>query len=202
MTSEPHAKQRPVLLLDVMDTLVHDPFYVEVLEFFSMDLQTLFEHKSKDAWKRFERGEMGERELVHEYFSDGRTLDLEGLRSCMHRHYRWLDGIEDLLGELRNRQVEMHALSNYPVWWQLIEDRLGVSRFVQWTFVSCKTGVRKPAAEAYLGAARTLGRSVESCIFVDDREKNCQGAREVQMPAIHFIDAAGLRGSLRESGVL
>ena len=193
---------RPILLLDVMDTLVHDPFYVEVLEFFGMDLETLFAHKSKDAWKRFERGEMSEDQLVHEYFIGPRELDLQGLRACMEQHYRWLEGIEDLLLELRGRDVEMHALSNYPVWWQMIESRLGLSRYVQWSFVSCKTGVRKPNPGAYLGAARALGRGPNECLFVDDREKNCRGAREVGMDAIRFEDANSLRTALAEMGIL
>ena len=93
--------------------------------------------------------------------------------------YRFLDGIEPLLGELSAAGVPMHALSNYPVWFEMIEARLGLSRYLRWSFVSCRTGVRKPDPEAFLGAARALGVAPSRCLFVDDREKNCAGARAV-----------------------
>lgn len=192
----------PVLLLDVMDTLVHDPFYAEVLEFFDMDLESLFAIKSKDAWVRFELGELDEAELVDCYFTDGRKLDLAGLRACMSEAYRFLPGIEALLGELREAGIEMHALSNYPVWWELIEARLCVSRYLSWTFVSCRTGVRKPDPRAYLGAAEALGRPLDELLFVDDRAKNCAGAEAVGMDAIRFEGAASLRQALRARGLL
>ena len=185
-----------------MDTLVHDPFFVEVMEFFGMGLDSLLASKSKHAWLEFERGELDEAGLVERYFTDGRKLDVAGLRACMLDAYRFLPGIEDLLGELHEASVEMHALSNYPVWFELIEQRLGLSRFVKWSFVSCQTGVRKPDAQAYLGAARALGRAPGGCLFVDDRADNCAAAEAVGMPALRFGDAASLREALRARGVL
>jgi FMN hydrolase / 5-amino-6-(5-phospho-D-ribitylamino)uracil phosphatase len=193
---------RPVLLLDVMDTLVHDPFYTEVLEFFGLDLDALFEVKSKQAWLEFERGEIDEAAIVDRYFSDGRRLDLTGLRACMSAAYRWLPGIEPLLAELRAAGVEMHALSNYPVWFELIEQRLGLSRYLEWSFVSCRTGVRKPDRDAYLGAAQRLGRAPRECLFIDDRAPNCAAAEALGMPALEFVDAAGLRAALVERELL
>lgn len=193
---------RPVLLLDVMDTLVHDPFYVEVLEFFGLDLDGLFAIKSKQAWLEFERGEIDEAAIVDRYFHDGRKLDLAGLRACMGAAYRWLPGVEAVLTELRAAGVEMHALSNYPVWFELIEQRLGLSRYLEWSFVSCRTGVRKPDAGAYLGAARRLGRDPRECLFVDDRAHNCAAAEALGMPALEFVDGPQLRAGLVARGLL
>lgn len=51
--------------------------------------------------------------------------------------YRWLDGMEDLVARLSKSGYEMHAVSNYPIWWQIIEDQLRLSRYMAWTFVSC-----------------------------------------------------------------
>ncbi|MCB9750817.1 MAG: HAD family phosphatase [Myxococcales bacterium] len=184
-----------------MDTLVHDPFYVEVLEHFGMGLEQLFAIKDKAAWHAFERGELGEEDMRARYFTGGRALDLEGLRACMRAHYRWLPGVEPLLRALRAAGVPMFALSNYPVWYEWIEARLGLSRYLDWSFVSCRTGVRKPAPGAYLGAARALGVSPARCLFVDDREKNCAGARAVGMDAIAFTGADALRVSLRARGL-
>ena len=193
--------RRPVLLLDVMDTLVHDPFYVEVLDFFGMPLEQLFANKSKTAWSEFERGHISEAQLEARYFDDERPLDLYGLRDCMRDNYRLLPGVEALLDELVANGYALHALSNYPMWYELVEAATGLSRWLQWSFVSCKTQVRKPKPEAYLGAARTLGVSASECIFVDDREKNCAAARDVGMPSIRFTDVPQLRRELLALGV-
>ena len=97
----------------------------------------------------------------------------------------------------------MHALSNYPEWYRWIEERLGLSRYLSWTFVSCQTRVRKPDRAAYEHAARELGVPPEQLLFVDDREVNCAGARSVGMRAVHFRgDVAELRSALEASGAL
>jgi hypothetical protein len=46
--------------------------------------------------------------------------------------------MEQLLGRLKAAGYEMHALSNYPVWHQMIEEKLRLSRFLSWTYLSCE----------------------------------------------------------------
>lgn len=191
-----------VLLFDVMGTLVRDPFFVEVPAFFGVALQELIAAKHPTAWVDFELGEIDDEGLARRFFTDGRRLDVDGLRRAMQAGYELLPGIEELLGELRARQQPMHVLSNYPHWYRLIEDRLALSRFLPWTFVSCHTRVRKPDARAYLGAAAALGVAPEACVFVDDRRDNCEAARAVGMDAIRFRDAAALREALADRGLL
>ena len=186
-------ENRPVLLFDVMGTLVYEPFYVEVPAFFGMGLEELLEAKHPTAWAEFETGHTDEATLLATFFKDGRKFDHEKLKSCMMKAYRWLDGMEALLTELREAGFSIQALSNYPVWYRLIEMRLELSRYIQWSFVSCITGVRKPDPEAYLGAVRALGVDPGDCIFVDDQERNCRTARSVGIDAILFQNAESLR---------
>ncbi len=190
-----------VVLFDVMGTLVHDPFFVEVPRFFGLELQALVATKHPTAWVDFELGEIDEHELGRRFFSDGRALDVEGLKRAMLDAYAFLPGIESLLKRLRADGVEMHVLSNYPCWYRLIEDKLGLSKYLPWTFVSCEMGARKPDARAYLGACERLGISAGECVFVDDRRQNCEGARAVGMDAIVFDDADQLGAELRRRGL-
>lgn len=191
-----------MLLLDVMGTLVHDPFYVEVPAFFGMTLDELIAAKHPSAWAEFERGAIDEAALRARFFRDGRAFDLAGLKACMQRHFTLLEGVEALLADLAARRVEMHALSNYSPWWRLIDASTGLSRFLDWTFVSCDTGVRKPDPRAYEGALETLGARASDVVFVDDREENCTAARELGIDAIRFENVAGLRAELAQRGLL
>lgn len=193
--------QTPVLLLDVMGTLVRDPFFEDMPAFFGLTLKELLAHKHPTAWVEFEHGEIDEAACMAKFFKDARAFDVAAFKAHVARGYRWLPGVEALLADLCARGVEMHALSNYPMWWRLIEERLALSRYVRWTFVSCHTGVRKPQPEAYLGAARALGRPASSLVFVDDREDNVDAARRVGMPGLVFRDADTLRADLTALGI-
>lgn len=179
-----------------MDTLVKDPFFTCIPAFFGRPLAELVPHRSPTAWVEFEKGNIDEAEYHRTAFHDGRVYDGAALRQRMVDGYEWLPGVEDLLVELCDRGVEMHALSNYPRWYELLDEKLGLSRYLRWTFVSCKTGVRKPDPRAYLLPVERLEREPAELLFVDDREKNCAAARECGLETHRFTDVASLRASL------
>lgn len=191
-----------VILFDVMDTLVKDPFFTCVPSFFGGPLEELVKVRSPTAWVEFEKGNIDEDEYHRTAFQDGRAYDGAAFRQRMVDGYEWLPGARELLEELQGAGVEMHALSNYPRWFELLDEKLGLSRYLRWTFVSCKTGVRKPDVRAYLLPVERLEREPSDLLFVDDREKNCAAAREVGLHAHRFTDAPTLRAALVEHGLL
>ena len=193
---------RPILLWDVMGTLVHDPFFDEMPKFFELSFEELLAVKHPSAWVEFERGERSEAEFLTNFFADGREFDHEGFVDLVRASYRWLPGLEQLLGELHGGGCRMHAFSNYPVWYRLIEERLHPSRFLDWTFVSCLTGLRKPDSAAYAQALDALGEPGERCVFIDDRVSNCEAARDHGIHSVLFEGVESLRASLRDAGVL
>ena len=188
---------RPILLFDVMDTLVYNPFPREIAEFFGLSHEELVQQSNPTVWIEFELGRIEEAEYQRRLFSDGRAFDTDAFQRCVRDAYRWLDGMEELLSRLRGRSLEIHAFSNYPVWYQTVESQLGLSRYMDWSFVSCRTNVRKPDADAYLRAVDALDSHPRACLLIDDSAANCQGAKSVGMRAIRFVDAPGLWGELR-----
>lgn len=185
-----------IILWDVMGTLVHDPFYEEVPAFFGMSLEQLLSVKHPEAWRLCERGEMSVEELERGFFADRRAYDIEGLRDTMARAYRLLPGMEGLLDALHG--TSMHVVSNYTPWYAMIEDKLSLSRWMAWSFVSCDIGTRKPEQTYYQTVVERLGVDPSACVFIDDREGNCAGARAAGMHAIVFEDAVTTRTSLSE----
>jgi FMN hydrolase / 5-amino-6-(5-phospho-D-ribitylamino)uracil phosphatase len=192
----------PILLLDVMDTLVVDPFFEAVPAFFGLTLEELLAAKHPTAWIDFELGRCAAETYYSTMFVDSRRFDHRAFERHVRDAYQWVEGMPDLLARLAAVGVEMHALSNYPVWYRLIEEALEVSRFVKWSFVSCRTGVRKPDPGAYVGAAGALCRAMDQCLVIDDRESNCAAARAAGMPALVFASAPALERDLVARGVL
>jgi HAD superfamily hydrolase (TIGR01509 family) len=186
----------PIILFDVMETLVTEPFRAEIPGLFAVTAEQLVSSLDLDAWDEFEEGRISEAEYLARFFSDRRPVDGDALRACARSAYRWIDGMEDLLRDLKRAGYPMHAFSNYPVWYRMIEDSLQLSRYLDWSFVSCLTGLRKPAPEAYLSAAAALHVQPGDCLFIDDRPVNIDAARVVGMQAILRLDTAGLRREL------
>lgn len=195
--------ERPILLFDVMSTLVTEPFFEVVPAFFGMSLDELLAQKHPSAWVDFEHGRIDEATYFERFFADGRPVDGEGLKAAMRDFYALMPGVADLLDELAARGHPMYAVSNYPVWYQLIEDKLTLSKWLKWDFVSCDTGHRKPDLEAYRHVVRTLAVPAHRCVFVDDRAGNVDAAREVGMQGIlRTPECDTLRADLVALGVL
>lgn len=186
-----------------MDTLVVDPFRHVMPAFFGMTLAEMLAQKHPSNWGRFEKSELSEAEFLPAFFQDGRRFDCDGFKACVRASYTWVEGIEPLLAALSARGVEMHTLSNYPEWYCWIEEQLGLSRYVRWTFVSCLTGLRKPDPAAYEHAAKQLGLRPREVLFIDDRLGNCEAARATGMGAFHFEgDVPALERALAAEGLL
>ncbi len=190
-----------IILWDVMGTLVHDPFYEEVPAFFDMTLEQLLAVKHPRVWSACERGALSVEEMESNFFADARGYDIAGLRETMRRSYRWLPGIEALLERLRASGVPMHVVSNYTPWYAMIEERLGLSKWMPWSFVSCDVGARKPEAAYYAAVLERLSVAAARCVFVDDREANCDGARAAGMHAIRFVDVVSTATALSALGL-
>ncbi|XP_050142659.1 flavin mononucleotide hydrolase 1, chloroplatic-like isoform X1 [Malus sylvestris] len=191
----------PIILFDIMDTVVRDPFYRDVPAFFGMSFDELIECKHPTAWIEFEKGITDEVELAKTFFKDGRPLDLEGLKNCMRKGYYYVEGVEELLYVLKDNNYEMHAFTNYPIWYEMIENKLNISKYLSWTFCSCINGKRKPDPEFYLEVVSHLKVDPGSCIFVDDRIRNVEEAKEVGMIGLHFKNADSLRQDLSLMGI-
>lgn len=194
--------RRPVILFDVMDTLVTDPYYCAMPDFFGMSRKELRRAIHPTSWIEFEEGHISGAEYVARFFRDGRCVDGDALNACLKDAYDWVDGASQVLADLQDAGYEMHALSNYSTWYRIIEEKLQLSRYVQWSFVSCLTGLRKPAPEAYQSAAETLQVDVGDCLLVDDRIVNVDAARDVGMDAIQAESSPQVRAELVRRRIL
>lgn len=196
MVNEAGRVKRRGILWDVMSTLVHDPIFTAGPRVFGCPVRELFGRLSGQAWIDFELGAIDEATYFQRWIKAGPAPDPTTFLAEMNADYAWLPGVEALLAELQAQGVPMHVLSNYPPWWRRIEARLGVSRYVQWTAVSCEVGLRKPDPAVYHEAARRAGLAPAELVFVDDRAGNVEAARGIGMAGVVFEGAAALRAEL------
>ncbi|HKI86432.1 MAG TPA: HAD-IA family hydrolase [Thermoanaerobaculia bacterium] len=77
----------------------------------------------------------------------------------------------------------------------------GLDEIFESFFSSCYLGVRKPDSRFFSAVGGILGKDLEGCVFIDDREENVSAARSAGLETIHFSGTRQLERELRALGV-
>jgi putative hydrolase of the HAD superfamily len=141
-----------------------------------------------------ERGEIAEAEfarLLSEQLGEG--FDLARLR---HHYFERIEPNPRMiryLAELRRRGLRTALLTNNvrewePLWRAKLPE---LDEIFEVVVDSAFVGMRKPERRIYELTLERLGDGLraDECLFVDDLELNCEGARSVGMTAVRFEDA-------------
>lgn len=105
----------------------------------------------------------------------------------------------EMIAELK-RTYKIGLLSNVGSNW--IRDRFldeSEQNLFDSYILSYEVGVVKPSPLIYKLAAEKLGVDTNECVFVDDGEQNCIGARNVGMQAILYENFVQFKNDLNET---
>jgi putative hydrolase of the HAD superfamily len=67
--------------------------------------------------------------------------------------------------------------------------------------LSHEVGCMKPDARFYEACVAAAGVEASECVFIDDMPENVEGARNVGLLAVQYVDTPGLIAELRRLGV-
>ncbi len=192
-------RQIDAVAFDLMDTLVHDPYREALTAAFGDRMRAAFAGRDKTTWPRFETGELTEDEFwaSHAEWSP----DLDAFEKVRVEQTVWLDGMQELVAEVRAAGCRVVIATNYPSWIDDVEERM-LDGLVDEVVASCRVGVRKPDPRFYAAVAEAAHAPPQRTLFVDDREENIAAAHEAGMIGIVFGGALAVRGELAALGVL
>ncbi|HZQ07020.1 MAG TPA: HAD family phosphatase [Anaerolineae bacterium] len=150
------------------------------------DNQSIRDFLANPRHDAFERGELSS----EEFFKFGRELTrfegtLEEFRAA------WCEIFEEIPSSMRvvrelALEFPLYLISNTNPWHAAyLEQRFNWMNLFQQRFYSCDIGFRKPDPRIYEWALTRAGVSAARALFIDDREDNLTGAREVGMQTIH-----------------
>ena len=183
----------PVILFDLMDTLVKEPYHTVVKHLFSdAKMKTEFFHwKNRENFHSFERGEISEREHFKNFYLDSTPKDAlqrlpkpEKVKKVLFQNIQYRAGMEELLSELQsNGRVRTGIASNYSEWHSIFLERLPCLAKCDFLFFSCEIGHRKPEAAYYAMISESLLhaqviQTTSEILFLDDRQINLDGANK------------------------
>lgn len=113
-----------------------------------------------------------------------------------------IDGMYELVSELKDKGYGVYLLSNASVRQHEYWPRLPASALFDGTLISADVKIMKPQAQFYSLLLEKFHLRPEECFFVDDVEANIAGGRAVGIDGFVFRgDAEALRGALRTAGV-
>jgi len=143
---------------------------------------------------KLERGEITEAAFL-DRISDA-LEPLLGHRPEMHRFKEiYFEALNpnppmiDLMAELKETGYRMAMLTNNVREWEpLWRSMLPVDEIFETVVDSGFVGCRKPESRIYAMTLERIGIAPEACLFVDDVEVNCEGARKAGINAVHFRD--------------
>jgi len=113
--------------------------------------------------------------------------DLHALEEDYLNGHRLSEGLADFLGAMDAHNLQVACLSNDVAEWALsLRRRFGLNqRLTHWT-ISGNVGARKPDPAIYKHLLSATGREPEDCIFVDDRVRNIDIARDMGFKTVLF----------------
>lgn len=156
-------------------------------------------------WVEMDRGTLREETAepimcsrLPEYLHDA----VHQLASCWDQPILPMEGMEELVGELKQAGYGIYLLSNASVRQHAYWPRVPGSTLFDGTLISADAGVMKPQPEIYRLCLARFGLKAEECFFIDDVPANIEGAQFCGISGTVFrADARQLREDLREAGV-
>lgn len=127
------------------------------------------------------------------------------IRAYDERWHETVPGvIEDsvaVLAELKAKGEQVYAITNFSreKWAQCLI-RFPFLQSFDGVVVSAHERLIKPDPAIFQLLLQRYALAAEDCIFVDDSEKNIEGARSIGMKVVHFVEPIDLRAELRGLG--
>ena len=113
-----------------------------------------------------------------------------------------MEGMEDVVKELREKGYGIYLLSNASLWLRTYFDRIPGSQYFDGHVVSSEEKLLKPQHEIYETLFERYKLKPEECFFIDDSPYNIEGAYMCGMRgAVFHGDVEELRYNLQNAGI-
>ena len=192
----------------MIDTIIFDWFRViskrRMFTDISTELSKISEYSQPEIIQRMVDNQggyiLGDENISGFYRALNLDMPFEDFRRIFSNPGELNANIVELVQSL-NQNYNLILLSNN---YDVIVDNIKkseVSKLFSRLFFSCDLGMKKPEHSVYMKVISDTGISSECCLFIDDRPKNCEAAREVGWKAIQYTNYKNLIKELSLFGI-
>jgi HAD superfamily hydrolase (TIGR01509 family) len=156
-------------------------------------------------WLRYDRGDLNTaqvREALLGYMPSQYHEATEAFVS------RWLEalppmaGMEELVGEIKEKGYPCYLLSNFSEGFRLMPERTPVLSKMDGMVISYEIHMLKPDPAIFHYTLDKFGIKAEQTLFIDDNLHNVEAARELGIVSYQFTTPERFRNYLQEQGIL
>jgi len=146
--------------------------------------------------RQADRGEISNEEFIHEIaLLAGVTT---GAASQQIGHNPANRPLFNYINENLKDRYKLGVLSNASTDWTgrlFTPEQLGLFDAI---VMSYQIGLIKPDPGAYMAISQKLDSLPEQCVFVDDQERHCEGARQAGMKAVLYRDFKQFKSEINQ----
>lgn len=152
-------------------------------------------------WDRLDAGTIEDEELL----ADAKTRVPERLHSAMEKiYYSWIynlpeiDGMREVIRLCRERGYGIYLLSNISTYFAEHFKEIPILDGFDGYVFSSTAGCVKPSADIFRHICNKFGLTPSETLFIDDNEKNIEGAERFGIIPYHFDgDAQALKSYIK-----
>lgn len=196
------------IIFDMGGVLLHynPPHFVDLLPLSAEDKALLLREVFNTVeWIRMDRGTIEEGEALaamKKRLPERLHGEVLRLMNWWELELRPVDGMEELLAELKELGYGLYLLSNATVRQPEYFDRIPASRYLDGRLVSAFYRLLKPQQEIFETMLQKFSLQAEECFFVDDSCANVEGAYCAGIAGAVFSgNVLRLRRALKDAGV-
>ncbi len=156
-------------------------------------------------WALYDKGELDsettKKKLIAALGEEDRELGAEYFDTWYRKH-TIIEGIPELLSELKEKGYKLYLLSDYPICFEHVWESFELFDMFDGRGVSYELGWRKREKKAFPLLLERYSLRAEECFFVDDLGLNIDAAIECGLGAHKFTSTEDLREELNKLGIL
>ncbi|MBI2547689.1 MAG: HAD-IA family hydrolase [Candidatus Aenigmarchaeota archaeon] len=152
--------------------------------------------------KELQYGRVSEEEFWKQFIaSTSLNVTVEQMKIAVRKVLKPYLQVLDLVKSLK-KNYKLCILSNFTKEWaEYLIDQYKLTEIFNEMFWSFQKGIKKPLPESYLQITEKFKMRPEECLFIDDKERNINGARSIGMKTILYTNLENLKKKLSENGV-
>ena len=175
-------KKINIILLDLMDTIIPDPFFPAVKKLCG-SMTDFSQWINPRAYLKFEMGMITVEEYGEIFFKNPECAKNAPFTFSQFQKQLLItpEPYPDVLEFIREyyKKIPLHLASNYSSWIHRHIEKLCLKKYFTGEFISYKIGTRKPTKKFFRYIINNTNLTAKEMLFIDDQKDNVRMAKEL-----------------------
>ena len=193
------------IIFDLADTLVRGLTGIEneLVHFLPLPKEQILSYFRGDCFIDFLLGSISEEDYLQELISRYQwDVDKDTLKKIIRDNFCYdVPGMADIVQQLSERYLLVLLSNHGKEWAEYIESVHGFLKVFKYRFYSYDMKCSKANPDIYLRLLEKIKLRPNNCLFIDDREKFLEIAKNQGIHTIRFENCEHLKLSLSEFGI-